>query len=188
MSVPGDPSNPYLSPAPSAYGVSPTAPPLPRAASGLPGYCLVMFIIDLFFSLVRAPLVAMSIAGLYLAGQGFADDTMGRMVAQTGLAEVLTGAAIVLFGVPGAIGLLCKQRWGLALGWAAVAATLGSIGVGFWQLSFMIEQFPDGSPERVGAIIGGVFTGVFRVALLGAYAAALVVFANWSAKRGERGR
>ncbi len=159
-------------------------PALPgRPPPALPVFCLVMFIIDLAFSIIRAPMVAMSIAGLYMAAEGLVDDAMTRMVTQTGLGEVLTGAAIVLFGVPANIGLLCKQRWAMILAWAAVAATVGSIAVGFWQLTFMVEQFPAGSPERVGATIGGAFTGLFRVALLGLYAAALVVFARWLVSR-----
>ncbi len=62
------------------------------------------------------------------------------------------------------------------------------IAVGMWQLSFMVQQFPEGSAERIGAIMGGIFTGGFRVALLGLYAAALVVFTMWSASAaGARG-
>ena len=182
-----DPSNPYLSPGPSPYAQPVAAAYAARDPNRLPVYCLVLFIMDLAFSLLRAPLVVMSVVGLYMMARGPADHDMSRMVAQTGLGEVLTGAAIVLCGVPANIALLCKQGWAVVLAWVAVVATLGSIAVGMWQLSFMVQQFPEGSAERIGAIMGGIFTGGFRVALLGLYAAALVVFTMWSASAGARG-
>jgi hypothetical protein len=135
-----------------------------------------MCIVDLVFSVLRMPLVGMGILGLMAAGSV-------PLIAQTGAFEVGTGVVIVLFGILANIALLYKQRWGLMLAWVKVVAGLGSVAVGWWQLSLMLGQFPEGSPQRVGAIIGGGFVGVLRIGLLGLYAAALVAFAKWSAQR-----
>ncbi len=181
MSAPIDPSNPYLSPAAGPYGQPFTQASAHRSAPRLPTYCLVIFIMDLVFATLRAPLVLIGIVGLHMAAQGMIAEETGRMVFRTGLAEVLTSAGIVLFGIPANIGLLCKKPWGLILAWVVAAITVGSIGVGVWQLILMVQPIPEGSMERIAAGAGGLIAGTFRVVLLGLYVGALVVFARWSA-------
>lgn len=171
-----DQPNPYDSPQYSSAGPSyePIAPG--RNASSLPVFCLVMFILDLAFSLLRVPIVALTLIALT------AGDTT-PLVVQTGLFEAITGIAMVAFGLTANVALLFKQRWGLMLGWAKVAAALSSVAVGWWQMAIVMGEFAEGSPERIGGFIGGGIAAVFRLGLLALYGGALVTFAKWSARR-----
>ena len=170
------PPNPYDSPVHGGYGQPYGQGARQRPADALPVFCIVMFIVDLVFSLIRVPLVLLGIVALQA-------PRLDPVMAQTGLLEVATGAAMVMFGIPADIAMLLKQKWGLILAWVKVAALLGSVGVAFWQISFILDQFPPGSPQRMGAFVGGGIAGVIRLSLIGLYVTAVVKFSAWSAQR-----
>jgi hypothetical protein len=156
----------------------PYAPYPPKRASALPTFCFVIFILDLVFCGLRIPLVALSMVGAQMAQND-------PMVARTGSMEILTGAAIALFGISAGVAFLCKQKWGAILGWLTCLATLASIGVGVWQASYMIDKFPANSPQRIGAVVGGGISCLVRLALLGLYAFAIVKFVTFAGSRRE---
>lgn len=171
-----DPSNPYYSPAQGYLGQTPSMYPPPAPRRGLPVLCLAVFIMDLVFCVIRVPLVGFGIVGLQMAPND-------PMVVQTGIFEVLAGVGIVVCGIPGNIAMLAKQKWGVVLGWATVAATIASVCVGLWQMTFFLEQHAPGTLEYVGAIMGGVIVLGLRLSLLGLYVAALLWFARWEPPR-----
>lgn len=163
MSIPPDSLNPYLSPA--------TANPA-RAARALPGFCKTIFIIELVLCCLRVPLVVAGFVGATMMGP---DDPL----AQTVIYELATGVGIVGFGILANIGLLMKKGWGVPLGYLALVATAGSVGTGILQFSAQMNQFPMGSPERVGVMFGGGIVFIIRLALMGLYLAALKKFSAW---------
>ena len=171
-----DSPNPYGSPTHGHYGPQYGQVAPQGLASRLPIFCIVMFAIDLVFCFIRLLLVGVGIVGLQAAGGD-------PMVAQTGLLEIATGAGMVVFGIPADIAMLLKQKWGLILAWVKVVATLGSVGVGLWQLSFILDQFPPGSPQRIGGMVGGGIAVAIRLGLIAFYVAVLVRFAKWSQQR-----
>jgi len=65
------------------------------------------------------------------------------------------------------------------LGYLALVATAGSVGTGILQFLAQMDQFDDGSPERVGVMVGGALAFLLRVALMGLYLAALTKFSAW---------
>ena len=170
-----DSPNPYGSPTHGHYGPQYGYGPQ-GLASRLPIFCIVMFAIDLVFCFIRMLLVGAGIVGLLAAGGD-------PMVVETGLLEVATGAGMVLFGIPADIAMLVKQKWALVLAWVKVVATLGSVGVGLWQMSFILDQLPPGSAERIGGMIVGGIVTVIRLGLLALYVTALVMFAKWTGQR-----
>jgi hypothetical protein len=165
MSMPSDSLNPYSS--------SATVNQAPKALRALPGSCKTVFIIELVFCGLRAPLVALGFVGVAMIAP---DDPL----AQTAIYELATGIGMVGFGVLANIGLLMKKSWGVPLGYLALVASAGSIGTAVWQLSAQMDQFPEGSPVRVGVMIGGGLVFMLRIALMGLYLSALTKFSAWT--------
>jgi hypothetical protein len=89
--------------------------------------------------------------------------------------EVITGLGIALFGVPGNILLLCRKRWAVGVCYLATLFALGSVGVGLWQLTLMLESVPPDAAERVPMMVGGAIMAFIRVAILLMYIWALVM-------------
>lgn len=168
MSFPGDSHNPYASP----FG--PQIPPPPRPGSGgFPVFAKTMFIIDLVLCVLRVPMLLLSFIG-YAALQ-----RENNPLLITVAVEVLTALGMVVFGVPASIAALLRKPWAVWLGWLAVAATLGSLGVGVWQGTIKMAEFAPGTPQRIGGYVGLGIALVFRFGLVCLYAGALVQFSRW---------
>ena len=176
MSNPLDQPNPYVSPQAGSWG-TPTMPAAPPSHP-MPTFCKVMFWVDIVFSAIRIPAVAVGILAYSIA-----QPHANAMVAQTGIFEIASAMGMVLFGFTGDIAMLLKQKWGVYLGGLKVASVLASCAVGIWQATFVMEQFASGSPNRVGVVIGAAFSVGLRLALVAAYAAAIVQFAKWCNSR-----
>ena len=161
------PTNPYQ-PSYATYA------PQMHAPAKLPTFCLVMFILGLVFAVLRVPLVIMG-AFTWFALQPNAEN---QALFTSVPFEVLTGAAISLFGIPGNIGMLLKQRWGVVLGFLTVAASLASLGVALWQLSLMF-QVTDDPAERAGFVGGAAVTLLIRITIIGLYALAILKLSQW---------
>lgn len=168
------PPNPYEPTRSTPAGSMPYA--TASVARPMPVFCLVVFIIDLVLLGLRAMLVLLGFVGLQAAAGN-------PMVRETGVAEIATGAAMVLLGVSANVAMLARQSWGVYLAYLKVLATLGSCGVGIWQLTIMLQQFPEGSAERVGAMVGAAIAMMFRVALVVVYVTAVIMFSKWAAER-----
>jgi hypothetical protein len=145
----------------------------------MPTYITVILVIDLLLLLLRALFVMMGLIGLL---SGMARDAM---VVDTGWYEVASGVLMVVAGLPANVAMLAQQRWGVWLAWAKVVGTLGSIGVGIWQLTYFAERYAVDSPEFAGVIIGAVLVVGWRLALVGIYCFAVVQFSIW-AKQSEQ--
>ncbi len=148
----------------------------PSSKSGLPTFCLVMFIVSLVFCVLRLMMVVLGFIGWSALTQANPNDPLLATV----LFEIGAGAAMAFFGIVGNSLLLAKKPIGVVFGWGLVAATLVSIGVGVWQLSIMAEAYPDGSPERVGAYIGGGVMVLIRLTILILFGVALMRFGRWA--------
>ena len=79
--------------------------------------------------------------------------------------------------------MLAKMRAGAYIAWLKVIAVLGSCGVAAWQVTYLVEQFPEGSPERMGAYFGAGFVLLIRLGLTVLYGIAVVYFLNWVEQR-----
>lgn len=167
------PTNPY---APSSYAEFAPAGP---AHAKMPGFCLAMFVVSLIFCVLRIPVVA-------LGAIGWMQIAAGRVEPSPVLAsvpfEVLSGAAIVLFGLIGNTAMLLKQRWGIVVGYLTVFSSVCSMGVAVWQLSYLFQDTA-GLPQQAGVVSGGAFTLLIRIAIVGLYAAAIMTFSKWLASR-----
>lgn len=144
--------------------------------SPLPTFVKVVAIIDLVFCGIRLLLVPLSIYGMTIIDPG-------DPLYPTAVFEVLTLLGISLFGIPGNALILMGKPIGILLVALAIVATIGSIGVGFWQLPIMLDEFPQGSPERTGGVIGGVVVALIRVGIIMMVGFALMQFKAWSDTR-----
>jgi hypothetical protein len=165
--------NPYAA---EYMEAKPFAPAVPKP----PVFSQVMFVVSLLFSLLRIP------AALLSAYAVFAVNLNNAPMQLTGPYELATSAGIVLFGLAANILLLMRKDIGIPLAWCLVAFVVMSLGVAVWQLSLMMQTAPEGSPERVGMMVGAGFVMMVRLALLALYIAAVVTFARW--KRGVGAR
>ncbi len=146
----------------------------------LPTFCTVYFIIDLIFSFLRA---IMAMFGVVAMAGPIAQEN--AMVQQTVMYEVASGIGIALLGIPANFLMLFKKRIGAYLAGGKILFTLMSLAVGLWQMSFAMNQFPEGSPERIGAVIGALFAITIRLGLLGLYIGAIVTFWKWLNRQEE---
>jgi hypothetical protein len=137
---------------------------------------MIVFIIDLIFCVLRIGFVVLGLIGY---------QNLDGPLLDSAPYELITGAAIVLFGISGNGLMLAKQTWAVALGWLALAATLGSIGVGIWQASIMLDFFAQNGneAERIGGYIGAGFSILVRVEIIFTYLFALLKYSSWSARR-----
>lgn len=162
-------ANPYSSPIDASLAVEdPSQLPVPRRGS-LPVFCMVLFILDIVFLLIRVPVFLLGLAALL-------NPVRDPIVENTGIFEVATGGLMLLAGIPANIALLLKQRLGLILAWIAVIATVGSMGVGMAQGWIVFGQVPQGSAEAIGAVLGITIAMFVRGSLLALYVAALLKF------------
>lgn len=168
--------NPYAPPQfgdlPSSYRANSGPPPFPV-------FVTVILVMDLALLALRAVFVMLALVTLTNPA------LQNPMIVQTGWFEVACGLVMMLTGVPADIALLARQRWGIWLAYAKVAGTLGSIAVGVWQASYMMEQLAPGSPEFIGGIIGGAIATGSRLMLTGLYIFAQVQFSNWARQSAE---
>lgn len=168
MASPYDSRNPYSAP----LSAQPLLHPSPR--EGLPGFAKAMFIIDLIFCTLRLPMVLLAFVG-YATLQQRNDPLLSTVVG-----EIAAGIGIVLFGIPANILALLRVRMAVWLAALSLIATAGSIAVGIWQGTFKIDEFPVGTPQRMGAVVGLALAIIIRVGLAGAYLGAVVQFANFT--------
>jgi len=96
------------------------------------------------------------------------------------IAEIVTGLLIAGFGIPANVLMLLRKRSAFWLRVVATVGTVASLGVGGWELSSQFDQYPAGTPERIGLYIGLVATLGMRLTVIGLYLGALVQFRNWS--------
>ncbi len=162
----------------AAGGVGPTAFAQAAVPRGLPLYCVVIFAMDIAFSLLRLALVGVATVAML-----FWPELPAPEMAKTAAYELLIGVAMVIFGLIGDIAMLLKQQWGLLFGWLKALSVAASVLVGVWQLHLTVRELPDNSPEQIGAYFGGALVMVVRLCLLGLFVAALIVFGRWSRQR-----
>lgn len=151
------------------------------APAPLPTLCTVVFILDIVFDCFRGLAGLLGIVGLAaLRQQG--NDALAR----TGVFEVGASFLVAFFGIVAALCLLMKQRWALTLGYVVAVLTLGAIGIAAWQLVLMINA-PGNHPPgfQAGIALGGGFSILVRVALLGLYLFALAQFSKWADENSE---
>ncbi len=168
-----DGQNPYA--APTQAG----APQQMMPERSIPGFSKVMFIIAIVFCVIRLLLVLLAIPGYAMLKQ------QGDPMVDTVFFEVGAGIAMVLFGLPANVLMLCKNKMGIILGYLYVLSVAASLCVGLWQASFVINTFPEGSPERIGAMMGGIIVTGIRLTLVGIYVAAIMSFSRWEQRRHE---
>ncbi len=167
-------------------GPNPYATPTQEESPGqmmpegpIPGFSKVMFIIAIVFCSFRLLFVLLAIPGYAILKQ------QGDPRIDTVLFEIGAGISMVLFGLPANVLMLCKNKMGIVLGYLYVLGVCGSLCVGLWQVSFVVDTFPEGSPERMGAMIGGIIVTGFRLTLVGIYVAAIMSFSRWQQQRHE---
>lgn len=175
-------TNPYESPqAPPPFPPGGYPPPYgyppPSAVNSPPTFTFVMFVVSLLFCVVRLLLVMLAVPGYFVIVK-----TMPEM-GPTVIAEIATGAGMVVSGLIGNGLMLARKRIGIVFGWLLCAFTLGSLGVGIWQGSFRLQQFGPGTPQYVGAIIGIVLVIGIRLFLVGLYGFAVTQFSRWLDKQ-----
>ena len=163
-------SNPYQASAVDSSAAS------DQPAQPYPVFCRVMFILDLVFVGLRALGVAFGVIGMLMMQAAQQPDPM---VAQTGMWEISTGLLIVIGGLLANGLMLSKSMSGAYFAVLKVIGVLGSYGVAVWQFSFVFDKFPEGSPERVGAVGGAVISMAVRFALLAAWVVAVFMFVRW---------
>lgn len=163
-------SNPYTAPLSQEPGQRAAG-----AARPYPVYCAILFSVDLVFCGLRLLLLGLSIAGWSAMA---ADDPLRP----TAIFEIVAGAGIVVFGIPGNLLLLLRRTFAVVLAYILVGFTVLSVLVGIWQLALTFPM-QDDPAVRIGIVLGGGFMLVVRLALLGAYTYALVVFSRWAGHR-----
>lgn len=168
-----DAGNPYATPQAGEFR------PAPSETRRFPLFAKIVFIVDLAVCGLRVPVLLLSVIGYQQLVK--AQDPLVLTV----VAEIVFGAILILLGVTTNALLLLRKSWAVVLGYLLLLATCGSLAVGFWQLSFRWGDFPPGSPERIGFVIGAGFTTCVRLGLMGIYIAALWQFASWSKSREE---
>ena len=174
MSVPPtDPINPYSAPQIIPAESGPSAEP---GRQSMPGFCKTIFIIELVFCVIRLGLVSF---GIY----SFQDmANLPAPLEQTVIYEIATGAGIAVFGIVGMGLLLARVNLGVVFGFLDAASTVASVIVGWWQLSFVAEQFAPDAPQTMGIYIGGGITTVIRLAIAVLLVVALVKYAAWKGR------
>ncbi len=138
-----------------------------------PTQIIVAATIDLFYLALRLVLVGLGAIGLAAMGT---DDPLFIF----GILEILTGGLMVLFGIPAGILLIIKHRRGVLLGWLCLIATLLNLVVALAEIPIQLgnaqARMAGQNPTAVyiGALVGGGFVLLLRLAWNGFYAYALV--------------
>lgn len=154
------PLNPYATPL-QAYA------PLPETTLKMPTFCVVMFIISLILAVLRIPVVFYATMNWIRIPPEF----MGNPIFLTAPFEILSGAAIVLFGIAGNIGMLRQRRWGVVLGFLTLISSLFSLAVALWQL-FIVSRTLN-AEQQATFLVGALVTLVIRGTLIGLFALAV---------------
>lgn len=167
------PANPYLSPA----SVADTNQR--RSVEPRPTICVEVFVVSLIFCLLRLPTV---LFGLMMLLQPQPPDAVANPLQPTLPLEVLTGGAIVLFGLVANIALLLKQRWGVPIGYLTAVGSLANMGVALWQLTLLSPKIDD--PVLFGVGIGmATITAILRLTIVGLYVWAIAHYGRWLARQ-----
>jgi hypothetical protein len=125
------------------------------------------------FSVIRLLILPMTFVGYRVL------EEQGNPMTVTVPWEMAAGIGIALGGVVGNGLMLARQKFGIYLGYLLIFSVLGSIGVGIWQAGFVLDQYPEGSVERTGAMGGMAVMIIIRLGILGAYTFALLKFSSW---------
>jgi len=141
----------------------------------IPTFCTVVFIISIVLCGIRGLLALVGTAGYLAMGNAVAPALPELAI----LGEIVSGWAIVVFGIAGNTLLLMRKPAGILFGSLCIVSAFASIGIGVWQISYMIEQFPDGSPERIGVCFGAAIVTVIRAGLVLLLASAILRFSMW---------
>ncbi len=168
------PINPYDAPQTPA-GEFPMDGTLHATSPSIPTFCKVVFIINIVLCSLRAIIALLGTVG-YMAMGGAINPALPEMAI---LGEILSGWGIAVFGIIGNTLLLMRKPAGAVFGFLCVASAFVSIGVGLWQTGYIFEQFPEGSPARIGAYFGAGITTVIRVALAVLLLSAILRFSTW---------
>jgi len=150
--------------------------------SSLPVFCLVVFIIDLCFMLLRGLMAAVEALGVLFSP--YAHDAPTALI-ELSIAEASAAAAMALLGFVGSGAMLARRNWGVGFAVLKVVATLVSMGVECWH-GFHLRAAPAGldAPQlemlKTISQVTAIGAVVVRMALLGVYIAAVVMFMRWS--------
>ncbi len=136
-----------------------------HVGSDLPTYSLVVFIVDLLFSLMRALLFAIS---LFAITQGFLPQEMLLF----GILESIASFFMFAFGIPGNLLCLMRKSIGPKLIGGAIVATALSLLIAITQVA-VLAPWNAGGPELVGFILGSGFTILIRIGILAAIVIAI---------------
>jgi hypothetical protein len=174
---------------PIAAASATVAKPASRAAIvgkvRLPGFCKVMFSVDLLLSLLHALIVCICVAGLSDLASQMSKQTSSSapplMVYRAGalLLQLLAASRVVWFGVLADISLLCKTKRGLTRGWRNTVAKIISIGA---TILMMVAEYHAHVPERELDVLRVFALVCFMFLVL--YIPALMVFQSWHNRQG----
>jgi hypothetical protein len=155
-----------------------------RRGSTYPLFCKVIFIIDIVFCSLRLVAIPFGLFGYIVLRRQNPNDPM----LVPGIFELLTNLGIGVLGILAASLMLGRKRIGIVFAGLTFLAVLGSFIVGLWQGSLQMEaqNIPPGSPQSAAmwTLLAGVL--LIRLALLGLYIGALVVFLRMPEERRRR--
>lgn len=184
MSQPGS-FNPYQSPLSNPYGEAGSLHNGGKPRKGPPVYSLVMAGLDLAFSCMRVIFVVLS-TFVWIAALDPNNELAKAPIMWTVPLEVITGGAMVLFGVIAAFGIFFRARWAHWVGYAKVFSALAALVVTGIQLPYFVGNAPPGSPEATAAYaVGGIIIFI-RLGLAIAYAAGVYQYHGWVNAEEER--
>lgn len=130
---------------------------------------LVAASIDLAFLLIRIGLVGLGVIGVIAMGP---NDPLFVW----GILEVVTGSAMIVFGIPADILMLLGKRLGATLGVLALVATASNIVVTLFEIPMQLSNMRANAPVEnqqayiVGAMVGAGFVIFIRLIWNGFYA------------------
>lgn len=146
-----------------------------------PVFCLVMFITSIVFASIRLLTVPLAVVGYFMLRESGDPQVVAVPF------EIITTTGIAVFGILANSLMLARKKIGISLAWILVACVVSSILVGIWQLTYVPGNAELADPAQktafmIGAFVAGGFFMVIRMALLGAYCAALAMFSKWLAQ------
>ena len=174
------PINPYDPPKRTALEF-PVDGPLYTAPPSIPTFCKVVFIISIVLCGLRMIMALLGTLGYVAMGAEISPVVPESAI----LGELVSGWAIAIFGITGNTLLLMRKPAGAVFGLLCVVSVFASIGVGFWQLGYIFEQFPEGSPQRIGAYLGAATAIMVRAALAILLVFAILRFSRWHKQFGS---
>ncbi len=136
-----------------------------------------MFIIDLVLCVLKGGLVLLGIIGILALRTNPRLPPVGSTFEVYGF---FTGLAVALLGIPGNIGLLCKQRWGMLLASGAAFSAFAGFVLAFLHVAMSNHGSDRGA---VWAVFGVM--AIVQFAILALFVIALVTFDRWQSARGS---